>query len=185
VKTESAIIVGVAIIALVLGVFAIYQTTTLTQQLDLANGKITTLQNNYNDSLTSLNDLQSTVIALNSNLTSAIKDISTLQTCCSRFERLNFTSAYATYNATNWNITINIQNIGSSNVTVTSIYLNGRPISYYNGSSSITLPISIVSGDQKVLWVVVNSSSFTSGQTVRIKLHTTSVTDYFRSVVLP
>jgi uncharacterized protein YoxC len=87
-KTESAIIAVVAIIALVLGVFAIYQTMTFTQQLDTANNKIMTLQNNYYDLLTNYSALQSTVNILNSQ--SSIQN-GTISSLNSQISQLNAT----------------------------------------------------------------------------------------------
>jgi hypothetical protein len=167
VKIESAIIFGVATIALVLGGFAIGMIMTHTEQLDIANSKITILQNNYNDLLTRFNDLQ---------------------TCCSGFEKLEIINMYSSpynSNTNSWTVTITVNNTGCSDVTVTCISVNsGGPI-FCLSPANTPLPSIIVQGAQQVFLVLLTFPSFDHGQTVDIMLLTASGDDYSRAVVLP
>jgi flagellin-like protein len=123
-----------------------------------------------------------------------------------KFEKLDFTSAYANTisnaSGTWWNITCAVTNTGSSDATIVDVYINGRPASaYYNGTYAFAIvqsagstgfppgPISISmpTGSKATVYVTISNSSyglFISGQTVDLKLHTASGTDYPKSLVL-
>jgi hypothetical protein len=201
-KIESIIIGGIAIIALLLGAFAVYQTTILNQKMDVANGqlevvisqlglansKITTLQNNYNDLLASFNDLKSTVVALNSSLTSVLEYL--LQN--TNFEKLEIGSAYAVFlegNAT-WDVILNVSNTGFSDATITNIFINGMPYTdpllIEIVAVSPTPAIPLVAGNSITITIsIADGTGFTHGQTIDVRLHTAFGGDYPKSVVLP
>jgi len=117
-----------------------------------------------------------------------------------RFEKLDFTSAFGSNLATSpdasWNITCIVSNTGSSDATITQIYINGKPLTSYGANASAVdavdaeLPFTLPTGTTQyniIVWIRSGSGSglFTPGQTVDIKLHTASGTDYPKSVVLP
>ncbi len=100
-----------------------------------------------------------------------------------RFEKLEVTSGYAN-SATQ--IILNVKNSGSSDATISDIFVNGKPI----GSADITgtctpnVPISLKTGLSTTLTLNFNSALY-SGTTYDIKIHTASGTDYPKSIVVP
>jgi len=136
-----------------------------------------------------------------------------------RFEKLEFVTAYAIKSGNYFNVTMNVKNTGSADATIdfTASLLNGRPPSYYtnvnmghwvnwtfavdttdirtytyNGThwiynnTSIGNPqITLAPGVSKDITLSINGSSFVSGMTLEIMLHTATGKDYPKVVVLP
>jgi hypothetical protein len=170
----------------------------LDQQLVLVNSTLTALQNNYADLLTSYNNLQLTVVKLNSSLTSVIQYLS-LNT---DFENLNITSMYSNFvGGHTWDIVCVISNNGYINTTITDLYVNAKSISLYGGnivvfnasnpSLKFLPPSLIVPRGITNLAITIEltadqiTGDFIHGQVVDIKLHTEFGKDYPKSVVLP
>jgi len=108
-----------------------------------------------------------------------------------RFEKLEIGSAYSTANDTagwEWNVYVSVRNTGSSDATITDIFVNGKPLSAYGGNVTNvpSLPIPQPTGTNSSLVVSIkDNAGFINGQTIEVKLHTASGTDYPKSVVLP
>jgi len=110
-----------------------------------------------------------------------------------RFEKLEITSAYAVTNGTTkWSVYITAKNTGSADATITTIMLNGIPIS---GTSVViitgTPPVSLPVGNQIRFLININtnapwgSGTLTSGTTINVVLHSAAGKDYPASVTLP
>lgn len=119
-----------------------------------------------------------------------------------RFEKLEFVTAYAgkeQTGANNFTVVMTVKNTGSAPATIdtNATLLNGKPSTYYvgqnvtwyiyNGSqwNPITVFPTLEPGDQKDLKLWINGSSFQSGMTLEIMLHTATGKDYPKVVVLP
>jgi len=108
-----------------------------------------------------------------------------------RYEKLEIVSAYATTGASSpykWILNITVRNTGTTDVTVDSIFINGKPLSEWSGYVSITgsLP-TLTTGDQSniILYIKEEAGKFTSGQIIEVKLHTAAGNEYPKSVQLP
>ncbi len=116
-----------------------------------------------------------------------------------RFEKLEFSTAYATKKTTDFNITMVVKNTGSAPATIelNSTLLNGKPPSYYRSLPETNVSFMNITGallnanptlepGQEitiVLWV--NGTSFISGMTLEIMIHTAAGKDYPKVVILP
>jgi len=103
-----------------------------------------------------------------------------------RFEKLEITSAFST--AAN-KIVLNVKNTGSSDATITDVFVNGIPIGSFSPTGSITAnPIenypSLRTGDEVTLTLTF-AANLSHGVTYDIKVHTASGTDYPKAVVVP
>jgi len=108
-------------------------------------------------------------------------------------ENLQIISAYAERDSTNggWKINIQVKNTGTTDATIDNIFINGKPISSYNGGITVnpdvtsqTIPIK--SGNEKTIQITIGSNAgFSSGQMVEVKIHTASGKEYPRQVTLP
>ncbi|ADV64717.1 archaellin/type IV pilin N-terminal domain-containing protein [Desulfurococcus mucosus] len=105
-------------------------------------------------------------------------------------ENLQIITAYAeqftntTTNTTYWTITLQVKNVGTTDVTIDNIFINGKPYGSVGVTLNITLPYSIKTGETKGLTITI-SSGFSSGQMVEVKLHTASGKEYPKQVTLP
>ena len=100
-----------------------------------------------------------------------------------KFEKLEISSAYADSST---KLILNIKNSGSSDATISEIFLNDRPIlqARPTGVVAPTTPISLKSGET----MTINLTFFTalsSGVTYDVKIHTASGTDYPKAIVVP
>jgi hypothetical protein len=100
------------------------------------------------------------------------------------FEKLEISSVYAN-SATE--VILNVKNTGSSDATITDIFINGKTLSTFNpaGTASPTLPISLATGASTTITITFASPGLVSGVTYDIKIHTASGTDYPKAVVIP
>jgi len=112
-----------------------------------------------------------------------------------RFEKVEITTAYSSYNATteDWTITINLKNAGSADATITDVLVNAKPTSEYgSGVIQITQPadfstngLPIASGYSGTLKLTIDKTGgFTSGVLVEITLHSAAGQDYPKSLTL-
>jgi len=113
-----------------------------------------------------------------------------------RFEKLEISSAYATAVNT---VVINVRNTGSSDATITDIFLNGRPLAQATpiGTASGTVvgggivatitgatPLTVKTGESATI-TVITGGNMASGVTYDFKVHTASGNDYPKAVVIP
>ncbi|MEM2126908.1 MAG: archaellin/type IV pilin N-terminal domain-containing protein [Candidatus Bathyarchaeia archaeon] len=129
-----------------------------------------------------------------------------------RFERLEFQSAYVYTDTTYFNITVKLKNTGSADATLDMIILNGKPFdAYWNEGGNVTIynlsqqwsdvdennmlgnnsinnlnNVTIKPGYDFTLGIqLVKGSSWKSGMTVEIMIQTTSGRQYPKSIMLP
>jgi len=126
-----------------------------------------------------------------------------------RFEKLEFTSAYATYNSSGgyFNITFSLKNTGSATATVEQIFINGIPLddvsAFHDGGNNFTLGdasnysslrsngVSITPGQEKKGFIILysgedlDSGTVTSGITIELKITTAAGNEYPKSIALP
>lgn len=108
--------------------------------------------------------------------------IPTLTDTFTRYEKLEIASAYAQAGTNGWEIRIFVKNTGSSDVTVTEVFVNGKPASVagLSGTTNFTLNVGASTSLTYTL-----TGPYGSGQTIEIKLHTASGAEYPKAVVLP
>jgi len=105
-----------------------------------------------------------------------------------RFEKLEFTTAYATVSTNQYNITMTIKNTGSATATIDtgSILYNGRPASAYTSVNATFSPTTLDPGQSATGTIILpKGDTWNSGMTVEIMLHTAAGKDYPKVVVLP
>jgi archaellum component FlaF (FlaF/FlaG flagellin family) len=103
-------------------------------------------------------------------------------TIATSFEKLEITNAYTSDSKT---VIINVKNTGLSDATITDIFVNGKPLSAFNGGSSAPgTPISLTSGATTTITLTF-TTALSSGTTYDIKIHTASGTDYPKAVAIP
>jgi FlaG/FlaF family flagellin (archaellin) len=117
-----------------------------------------------------------------------------------RYEKLEFTSAYVTVakNDTNnevFNVSIRIKNTGSADATIDLIFLNGKPSTTYGGNVTVSGLIgnTIAPGDALDGYILLNKedtegtypSPWKSGMTLEIMVQTVAGRQYPKSVILP
>jgi len=122
-----------------------------------------------------------------------------------RFEKIEITSGYATYDAeaygasiAGWIVTINLKNSGSADATIEDVLINGKPMSVWTEAdkakvdpSGTQLPSSIPSGSTLTVKLLLRKSDpnvkvtpFTAGTTVEIRLHSAAGQDYPKTITL-
>ena len=106
-----------------------------------------------------------------------------------RFEKLEFTTAYATVDNDNFVINMTIKNTGSATATIDkdSILYNGRPANAYTDKVNATFNAMTLEPGQSATGTITlpKDSTWRSGMTVEIMLHTAAGKDYPKVVVLP
>ncbi len=113
-----------------------------------------------------------------------------------KFEKVEFTSAYADYYATtpsaagNYTVNIVLKNSGTATATISNIMLNGRPwdtayagISQYNLVNQ-TLGVGAQTSNAK-LFLPVDTTDWTHGSSVEVVIQTAAGRSYSNTVVLP
>jgi len=111
------------------------------------------------------------------------------------FEKVEITSGYATNIVDGWNITIKLKNTGSAPSTITSCFINEKPIEeYYLNNSTTTGAITmspingvtLESGTNSTIVVTIKEAdvTFSSGTTINVKLHSAGGMDYIKLVRL-
>jgi flagellin-like protein len=104
-----------------------------------------------------------------------------------RFERIEITSAYVSNKTTTaFTISIIANNTGSADATITEIFINGVPIGSVSGANQTNIKgVTVKSGRGISGTIALPATTYKSGQTVEIVLHTASGKDYPKSVLLP
>ena len=122
-----------------------------------------------------------------------------------RFEKLEVTSAYATYDSANnwWDIYVTVKNTGSADASITSVMINGVPTTAItnpagaivwinpNGVDPATTPVQIAVGANFPFHftlaynAAIGNGHADHGITLNIVLHSAAGKDYPASVTLP
>lgn len=105
------------------------------------------------------------------------------------FEMFEIESAYAPKEATCWNITLGVRNLGSSDVTLINAFINNKLIGDYSPVINCTqitsgVGLTIKSGQQVIVYMQVPLSLFSSGTTLNVKLHSVGGIDNTKFVEL-
>jgi flagellin-like protein len=125
-----------------------------------------------------------------------------------KFEKVEIQSAYAVKVAAGWNVTLQVKNTGSAVSTLSSVFINDRPLNS-TGYKTTVLPtiaagirvitsvpttgLVIAQGESKTVTILISDvttptytkySTFTSGTTVNIKLHSAGGMDYIKLIEL-
>ncbi|MCK4952351.1 DUF4352 domain-containing protein [Candidatus Bathyarchaeota archaeon] len=104
-----------------------------------------------------------------------------------RFEKLEIDNAYAVRDTVlgQWNVTMSVRNTGSTDSTISAVYINGKPGTEY--AVEITddaTDVTVASGAIVTVHVYIDTSLFEAAPTVEIKLHTAAGLDYPQMVTL-
>lgn len=110
------------------------------------------------------------------------------------FEQVQITSIYATKNTDGtYTITLTLKNTGTSSATIDNVFINSKPFDVESATVSISTEASTLDttngyslspGSTVKMWITL-PSSYKSGQSVEIKVHTASGKEYPKLVVLP
>lgn len=110
-------------------------------------------------------------------------------------ENLQIVSAYATKNPDGtWTIYLQVKNVGTVDVTIDNIFINGVPVSSLSNVQSITanntnsvslnnINIPIKTGETVNMNITVKN--YVAGQMLEIKLHSAAGKEYPKQVTLP
>ena len=116
-----------------------------------------------------------------------------------RFEKVEIRTAYATVQGDQYQITLDIANTGSADVTIDDIYINGKPSSFYrnvniqfNGgckdlasNKTVSLPAGERLGEACTITVNMGRPPFMPGTTIEVAVHTGTGKLYPAAVLLP
>jgi len=110
-----------------------------------------------------------------------------------RFEKIEIKNSYVNVASGYFQIIVIFSNTGTSDTSIDSVLINGRPSTAWTGLTlNQTLPITVAVGVQKVLMVSFPTSGATAGEavlrsgvTVTVTLHSTGGKEYPTSVALP
>ena len=109
-----------------------------------------------------------------------------------KIEKVEISSIYATHNFENntWAVTVNVENTGSSDSTLESVLLNGKPLTEFKSGAVVNpaLPMSLASGSSSSIVVSLDGdlwSGFSSGVDIEVRLHSAAGQDYPKLVALP
>ncbi|MEM2110810.1 MAG: archaellin/type IV pilin N-terminal domain-containing protein [Candidatus Bathyarchaeia archaeon] len=117
-----------------------------------------------------------------------------------RFEKVEITSAYATYDADlftsgGWNVTVTLKNTGSSDATIDNILINGKPYTEYGANFAFVDPngtewginkMPLASGSTDTLkFQLAKTASFTPGVNIEVRLHSAAGQEYPKTLTLP
>jgi len=102
-------------------------------------------------------------------------------------ESMRIISAYAEGISGGWKITLIVENARAVDVTIDSIFINGKPWSSYSGITiSPSLPTLVKTGSEASITITIpGDTGFSANQMIEVKLHTTDGKEYPRMVTLP
>jgi len=102
-------------------------------------------------------------------------------------ESMRIISAYAEGISGGWKITLIVENTRAVDVTIDSIFINGKPWSSYSGITiSPPLPILVMTYSEAQIDITIpGNAGFSANQMIEVKLHTTDGKEYPRMVTLP
>jgi len=109
-----------------------------------------------------------------------------------RFEKVEMTSAYSTWNGTGakWTVSITMKNTGSMDATIDNILINGRPYNDALYGGNVTdpdpaLPIPLPIGDNvPISFDIIEGPGFRHGVNIDVKLHSASGQEYPKTILL-
>jgi len=109
-----------------------------------------------------------------------------------RFEKLEFTSGYATYNVTlaGFDIKMKLKNTGSAALTIDQVFINGVPwgdIAAADKGTENLIGTPLAPGGEKLdgLIQLKKGTTYVSGMTVEVLVRTAAGRDFPKVIVLP
>lgn len=110
-----------------------------------------------------------------------------------KFEKIEIKNSYPNVAGGNFEIILTFSNTGTTDTSIDSVLINGKPSEAWTGLSlNQTLPLAVPMGVQKGLKVTFPFAGATSGDailrsgvTVTVTLHTTGGKEFPTSVALP
>ena len=121
-----------------------------------------------------------------------------LATTFTRYEKLEYTAAYAVAGTGGWNVSLSLRNSGSATATVNNIMINGIPYEKINmtvGKIDVNPnvagnPQSVNPGGSIDITITIpkgkyQAGNFTSGVSVEIVVVTAAGNQYPKTIVLP
>ncbi|MEM2168043.1 MAG: archaellin/type IV pilin N-terminal domain-containing protein [Candidatus Bathyarchaeia archaeon] len=119
-----------------------------------------------------------------------------LATTFTRYEKLEYTAAYAVAEENGWTVSLSLRNSGSATATVNNIMINGIP---YTQITRVTVavspdvagtPQSVKPGEDIAITITITkgtyqAGNFTSGVSVEIVVVTAAGNQYPKTIVLP
>ncbi|RLG97174.1 DUF4352 domain-containing protein [Candidatus Bathyarchaeota archaeon] len=109
-----------------------------------------------------------------------------------RFEKLQVQDPLTTHEANgNWTLIFIVKNVGSTDATVDSVFINGKTPSQWPSSSIVanitSSGVTISSGNQAAIKVSIDddNSGLSSGTAIEVKFRTASGYEYPKMVTLP
>lgn len=103
-----------------------------------------------------------------------------------RFEKLEISSAYATKEAGNFTVAIEVKNTGSTDATLDYLLVNGKPLTDFSPPITWSPTVTtITSGAQSTITVYIDGDLFGSGTTIEITIHSAAGRDYPQMITLP
>jgi hypothetical protein len=108
-------------------------------------------------------------------------------------EKIEFVSLYAQPNATGWNVTAILRNVGTTTTSFDVCFINGVPDAQWGGNASIKppLPITLNPGQNVTISIglkkgaKIGTTYLNPGVSIEVKFHTTGGKEYPKLVVLP
>ncbi len=109
-----------------------------------------------------------------------------LGTSFTRFEKLEFTSAYVTDSDGSFEIVMRVKNTGTAALSLDQVFLNGKPVSAYNGTVTVLWSATTLEpgaqSDGTIL--LTKGSTWSSGMSVEVNIQTSAGREYPRMVNL-
>ena len=104
-----------------------------------------------------------------------------------KFEKLEFSSAYVTDSGGKYVVNINAKNTGTAALTLDQVFLNGKPLSAYNGTATVSWSATTLEPGAQTSGTVslTKGSTWSSGMSVEVTIHTAAGRDYPKTVSLP
>jgi flagellin-like protein len=113
-----------------------------------------------------------------------------------RYEKLEISSIYAeALTGGGWTITVHVKNTGSADATIDNVLINGKPYTSLStevavdpdvATSGSELSLKVGAEDDIVITITPGSdSTFKSGVSVEVRLHSAGGQEYPKTVTLP
>ncbi len=102
-----------------------------------------------------------------------------------KYEKLEFVSAYAEKENGNFKIYIRIRNTGSADATIDLWFFNGKPNSTYEEIYKLENGTTIRPGDVQEGHIILTGNGWRSGMTVELMVQTVAGRQYPKSIILP
>lgn len=106
-------------------------------------------------------------------------------------EKLEIVSLNAQPAENGWTVTIIVRNTGTTTTSIDEIFINGVPRAQCAGAQFPLLPIPLNPGTQQTIQITLNNNgkcgttTFASGGSIEVKLHTSGGKEYPKLTVLP